>query len=55
MPTERLQLRRRFYIAGGVEQMTRAPYVLSKSTQPFLAEMFSCLIAVLDGGLLIPK
>ena len=24
-----------FYIAGGVEQMTRAPYVLSKSAQPF--------------------
>ena len=23
------------YIAGGVEQMTRAPYVLSKSSQPF--------------------
>src|SRR6266545_2261971 len=24
-----------FYIAGGVEQMTRAPYVLSKSSQAF--------------------
>jgi len=24
-----------FYIAGGVEQMTRAPFVLSKSAQPF--------------------
>ena len=23
------------YIAGGVEQMTRAPYALSKATQPF--------------------
>ena len=30
------------FIAGGVEQMTRAPYVISKSTQPFArnAEMF---------------
>ena len=34
--------------------MTRAPYVLSKSAQP-LAEMYSCLIAVSDGGLLILK
>ncbi len=25
----------RLYIAGGVEQMTRAPYVLSKTAQPF--------------------
>ena len=24
-----------FYVAGGVEQMTRAPFVLSKATQPF--------------------
>ena len=24
-----------FYIAGGVEQMTRAPYVMSKASQPF--------------------
>jgi 3-oxoadipyl-CoA thiolase len=31
-----------FYVAGGVEQMTRAPYVLSKSSQAFArnAELF---------------
>src|SRR5678809_611917 len=35
------------YIAGGVEQMTRAPYVLSKSSQAFArnAELFDTSLA----------
>jgi len=28
-----------FYVAGGVESMTRAPYVLSKGTKPFARDM----------------
>ncbi|MEO8192745.1 MAG: 3-oxoadipyl-CoA thiolase [Gemmatimonadales bacterium] len=35
-----------FYIAGGIEHMTRAPYALSKATQPFArnAELFDTSI-----------
>ena len=39
------------YIAGGIESMTRSPWVLSKAS----TEIPKCLTLVLDGDLLIQR
>jgi acetyl-CoA acetyltransferase len=42
------------YIAGGVEHMTRSPYVMSKPSAAF-GETARCLIPLSDGDFVNPK
>ena len=39
------------YIAGGVEHMTRSPYVMSKNQVLRTDGIVRCMIQLLDGGL----
>ena len=43
------------YIAGGVESMTRAPYVMSKATTPFAPRHASCSTRASAGASSIPS